>query len=107
MKQQELNMPGRACDKCGQKESCQDIYRQLGNTRGKSIVRHVLSAFVLPLVIFIAALAISQRILEKYMDTEVLRTVIALLTAFTVAVISVIIIRMIGKRLGGKMEKPG
>ncbi len=86
------------CDKCGQKEICQDIYRRLGNIREKSVVRHVLSAFVLPLVVFIVVLAAVQQPLEKYIDSEGLRTAVALLTAFAVAAACVVIIKIISKR---------
>ncbi len=90
------------CDKCGQKESCQDVFRRLGNIQGKSIVRHVLAAFVLPLVIFIAALAAAQQLLEKCIDSDGLRAAVALLIAITAAAVCITTIRMTGKWLGRK-----
>lgn len=90
------------CDKCGQKLSCREAFRRLGKIQGKSIVRSILAAFVLPLVVFIAALAITQRLLEKYIDSAGLRTAVALLVAIAVAAVCVMTVRMIGKWLGRK-----
>ena len=94
----------RECDKCGHKASCLEVFRRLGNIKGKSVVRSVLAAFVLPLVVFIAALAVAQQLLARYIDSAGLRTVVALLAAIVVAAACVIIVRMIGKWLGRKLK---
>ena len=90
------------CDKCGQKMSCQQVFGRLGNIQGKSIVRSILAAFVLPLVVFIAALAVAQRLLEKYIDSTGLRAAVALLAAIAVAAVCVMTVRTIGKWLSRK-----
>ena len=104
MTQDEPYPPQRDCDKCGQKESCQDIYRQLGSTKEKSVICPVLSAFLLPLVVFIAALAAAQRLLRSYIVSEGLRTVISLLSAVAVAAVCVITVKIISKRPGRKKD---
>jgi hypothetical protein len=91
------------CDKCGQKLSCREAFRRLGSIpREGGVVRSILAAFVLPLVVFIAALAVAQRLLEKYIDSAGLRAAVALLAAIAVAAVCVAIVRMIGKWLGRK-----
>ena len=90
------------CDKCGQKTSCREVFRRLGSIQGKSIVRSILAAFVLPLVVFIAVLAIAQQLLAKHIDSAGLQAIVALLAAIAVAAACVAIVRMIGKWLGRK-----
>ena len=93
------------CDKCGQKANCREVFRRLGNIpRQGGVVRSILAAFVLPLVVFIAALAVAQQLLARYIDSAGLRTVVALLAAIVVAAACVIIVRMIGKWLGRKLK---
>lgn len=92
----------RACDKCGQKLSCREAFRQLGNAQGRSVVHNVLVAFVLPLVVFIAALAAAQQFLARYIDSDGLRSAVALLVAIAAAAVCVTTVRMIGKWLGRK-----
>ncbi|MFH1372019.1 MAG: SoxR reducing system RseC family protein [Planctomycetota bacterium] len=95
-------MQREPCDSCGQKASCQEVFRQLGNIRGKSVARSILAAFVLPLVVFIAALAAAQRFLTRYIDSAGLRAAVALLLAIAAAAVCVTTVRIIGKRLGRK-----
>lgn len=92
------------CDKCGQKASCREVFRRLGKAEGRFIVCNVLLAFVLPLVVFIAALAAAQQFLAKYIDSAGLRAAVALLAAIVVATACVTIVRMIGKWLGRKLK---
>ncbi len=53
------------CQECSQKGNCQQTFEKLGNTKGPSVVRKSILAFLLPLVIFIAALAVFEKILQK------------------------------------------
>jgi positive regulator of sigma E activity len=82
------------CDKCDQKTSCREVFRQLGKTQEKSMVCSVLAAFVVPLAVFIACLAM----LTRYIDSSG----VAFLAAFIITAFCVIIIKIISKRLGRK-----
>jgi len=53
------------CQECSQKESCQQAFEKLGNAKGPSVAIKSILAFLLPLVIFIAALAVSEKIFQK------------------------------------------
>jgi hypothetical protein len=59
------------------------VYEQMGNTSGSSVALKVFLAFVLPPVIFIAVLAVSQRILSGV--AEPARTAISLVLALASA----------------------
>jgi len=62
------------CSECNQRHACRDLYRKLGADKGPSIVRKVLAAFVLPIIVFIAALAISEKLLAAAIDSASTRT---------------------------------
>jgi hypothetical protein len=53
------------CNGCSQAHNCARVYEQLGHAGGPSVVWKVIIAFVLPIVAFIAALAISDRLLQR------------------------------------------
>ncbi len=53
------------CQECSQKGSCQQAFEKLGNSKGPSVAIKSILAFLLPLVIFIAALAVFEKVLQK------------------------------------------
>jgi hypothetical protein len=69
------------CSECNQRRACQDLYRKLGSDKGPSIVRKVLAAFVLPIIVFIAALAISDKALATVIESVHTRTAAGLAIA--------------------------
>ncbi|MHC4570729.1 MAG: hypothetical protein ACYS0C_01455 [Planctomycetota bacterium] len=69
------------CEECRQKHGCREVYRHLGKAKGPSVVFKVVVAFLLPLVVFIAALAVSEKILAGIINTAALRTVLSFLLA--------------------------
>ena len=56
---------GNICQECSQKESCKQAFEKLGNVKGPSVAIKSILAFLLPLVIFIAALAVLEKIFQK------------------------------------------
>jgi len=90
------------CDKCGQKMSCQEAFKRLSNLQGRSIVRSVLLAFVLPLAVFIGVLMAAQQFLAVCIESDNWRTALAVLLALGAAVICVAAARMVSKWHGGK-----
>lgn len=78
------------CQECSQKHDCQKIYQQLGNIEGPSIVVKVIFAFLLPLVVFIASLAVFESILAGAISTERAQTAISFLLAILVTFIFVV-----------------
>lgn len=82
------------CQGCEQQHSCRQIYRQLGNTKGSSVVFKVMAAFLLPLTVFIATLAVSEAILAKLQ----MQTAISFLPALLAAFICILITKAVNKR---------
>ena len=54
------------CQNCGQRHNCQEIYRQLGHSQGPSVALKAAIAFLLPIVVFIAVLAVILVIHGRY-----------------------------------------
>lgn len=85
------------CKECDQRHNCRKVYEQLGKTKGPSIVFKVILAFLVPLVVFIAALAIFGIVLDKVITRkEPLRICTFLLSLF-VTVACMLIIKAINK----------
>ena len=89
------------CQNCNQKNSCQEVFQQLGKAQSRSVVFGVIIAFFLPLVVFIASLAAFDRILAKTIDAKQFQTALsflmALLTTFTCILITRVINRQLSK----------
>jgi hypothetical protein len=45
-----------SCEGCSQAHDCEKVYEQLGGSEGPPVTRKVLVAFLLPIVVFVAAL---------------------------------------------------
>ncbi len=82
------------CQGCEQQHSCQEVYRQLGNTKGHSVVLKVVAAFLLPIAVFIATLAVSEAILAKLQ----MQTAISFLLALSAVFVCILITKAINKR---------
>jgi len=86
------------CEGCNQEDRCQEVYRKLGKTQGPSVVLKVLLAFLLPIAVFIAALAAFARILGKVGNKE-MRTALSFVLAAAVTFVCIFITRVINKRI--------
>ena len=75
MSQEEL------CKSCNQQHDCQEVYRQVGETTGPSVLLKVIVAFGLPLIVFIASLAVAERIYAEVTTTKGLQTALSFFAA--------------------------
>ena len=87
------------CQECNQNRNCKEIYQQLGNTKNPSVVFKVVVAFLLPMVVFIAALAIFKAILAGTIDSKEAQTALSFLLALSMAFAVVLVIKAINKKL--------
>jgi len=91
----------KICEDCNQKHDCQEVYKQLGDVEGPSVVIKVIVAFLLPLVVFIVSLAVFQEIFAKAISSQGLQAAFSFLLALVVTFICILIVRMIRKRISG------
>lgn len=87
------------CNNCEQKSDCQEVYRQLGQSKGPSVVVKVLFAFLLPLLVFITCLVVFERIFSKIIAIKELQTPLSLISAISVTLALILIIKVINNRL--------
>jgi hypothetical protein len=86
-----------SCKECVQKHDCRGVYEQLGNAPGSSVVFKVILAFLLPLIVFIVSLAVSERVFDGAFSDKKLQIFLSLLPALLVTFICIFIIRVINK----------
>ena len=87
------------CQGCGQKNRCEQVYHTLSGEKGPSVLARVTMAFLVPLLVFIAALGISQKIIVEYVDTQHWQTMISFVIAMAVTGICVVSIKLARGRL--------
>ena len=89
MDQQEL------CQACNQKHNCEEVYKRLGDIEGPSVVLEAIVAFVLPVVVFAASLAVFDRVLAQAISATELQIMLSCLLALLVTVGQVLAIKLI------------
>ena len=87
------------CQECNQKRNCKEVYQQLGNTKNPSVVFKVVIAFLVPLVVFIAALAIFKAILAGIINSKEAQTAISFLLALSITVVCIFVLKVINRQL--------
>ena len=90
----------KSCQDCSTKNSCQDVYCEIGKKKGQSIVIKAVTALLLPMLVFITTLVATEKILKTQLNIEnkEMQTIIVFLTAIAVTAIAVIIIKVINKK---------
>ena len=92
----------KKCSDCVQANGCKSTYEQLGRQGGPSVVWRVIVAFMLPIAVFIASLALFGKIFEGTIVSEKQRIGLSFLSSVAVTFISVIITRAINLHFGKK-----
>jgi hypothetical protein len=69
------------CQSCEQNRNCRQLYQQLGHSKGPSVTVKVVTAFLLPLVVFIISLAVFKRLLVGLMASGWLEDVLSFLSS--------------------------
>lgn len=85
------------CQSCPERQSCKEVYRQLGQSEGPPVTLNVVIAFVLPLVIFITCLAAGLAIVKK-INQNLPAAPISLAIALLVTALYVVLASLIVKK---------
>ena len=88
------------CQQCDQGQDCGKVYEQLGGIEGPSIVKKVLLAFLLPLVVFIALLAIFERMFSGVISAGQAQSALSFVSALLLTFVCIILTRMINRQFG-------
>ena len=96
-----MNMAShRICHNCIQKHDCSSVYEQLGNSSDASVALKAVLAFLLPLIVFIVSLAVSERVLASAISIEGLQIAISFLLALLMTFVCVFITRILMRLTG-------
>ncbi|OHB58181.1 MAG: hypothetical protein A2Y12_07930 [Planctomycetes bacterium GWF2_42_9] len=63
-------MDQQQCQSCGMKDHCQEVYKKLGECKSPSVLTKVISAFLLPLILFIISIVLGQKFLLETLKSE-------------------------------------
>lgn len=88
------------CQGCSNEQECQQAYQKLANFKGSSIVFKVSIAFLLPLITFIASLAVFEGVLAKFINRQGLQNAFSFLSAILVTVAIILITKLINRKFG-------
>jgi hypothetical protein len=72
----------------------------MGDSSGESVTFKVILAFLLPLIVFIVSLVVSDRLLNGAVKADGLKIVLSLLLALLMTSVYVFITRVLNKQLG-------
>lgn len=86
------------CQGCNQKQTCQDIYKKLANLQSWPMLVRVIVAFLLPIAVFVASLAIFERVFAKIINSKQSRTVIGFLVALSISFCVMLIAKVINRQ---------
>jgi len=87
------------CKNCIHKNSCSEVYRILGSKRGPSVLSRVLSAFLLPLAVFIASVGASLHVIAKFIHSPEIQNALAFLLAVAATLLFVLALKLITAKL--------
>jgi hypothetical protein len=92
----------KLCDKCGFRHGgghcCIDIYQQLGHTKGPSVAKKVLLAFVVPLLVFTGSLILTSSLLSAWLAEGSTKSFFTFLLALAVTAVCVQFIRVLTRK---------
>jgi uncharacterized protein YqhQ len=87
-------MDDKHCNRCHNKHDCQSIYQTLGRSNAPNVTLHVILAFIMPVLVFVFSLAVSDRILETIFENSLFKTVVGAVLALIVTFIYLFIVRL-------------
>ena len=87
------------CRSCKQSHDCKQVYRQLGEAAGPSVLRKVLIAFLLPMAVFIVALTVSEKHLAEIIKSGNIRILANLSFALVITFFSMLLIKISNKKV--------
>jgi hypothetical protein len=88
-------LPDQNCSQCPNSNKCSEVYEKLGKSDCKPITRHVSIAFLLPMVVFIATIALFERFCGDYFSSKTVCSLVSLLCGLGAAIASVFLARLV------------
>jgi len=86
------------CQNCRQQHDCRKIYQRMAEFKGPSVAAKVFIAFLLPLLVLVGCLAVSQEVLAKVIAHKDVRTVVSFVSAVAATFVVILLVRVINSR---------
>jgi hypothetical protein len=86
------------CNSCGQKDRCQEVYEKVGQREGPNIAFKAVTAFVVPVAVFVAAALLTQILLKNKLQNASLMVLIQLAAGLVAAGIVIFILRRFSRQ---------
>ncbi len=90
----------KLCQDCSQNRDCKELYDHLGHAKGPSVAFKAVIAFLLPLAVFIGALAVFETFSDQTLKAGHLHILLGVLLAASATLAVVISIKVINRKLG-------
>ncbi len=94
------------CSGCPQSRDCKAVYEQLGNSKGPGVARTAITVFLLPIAVFIAALAVSDHVFKQAVTGKNLRIMVGFALAGCASFICILIVKAVNVRLANSSRCP-
>jgi hypothetical protein len=95
------------CSRCPQSHDCKAVYERLGGSQGPNVATKVVVAFLLPIAVFIAALALFDHVLAKVIAGKNTRIAAGFALAACASFVFILIVRMVNVRLAKNQAPDG
>lgn len=92
------------CSSCPQKHDCKTTYELVGKVKGPSVAIRAIVAFLVPIAVFIAALAAFQRFFEKTIENKDGCVALSAFFAICITFACIMILKYADKRFFQKKE---
>lgn len=93
------------CSNCRQQNDCKTTYEKLGKVKGPSVAIRAIIAFLVPIAVFIAALAAFERLFEKTIAGRDARVALSALVALCITLACIMALRFAEKRFSTKKDR--
>lgn len=92
------------CSSCPQENDCKRTYELLGKVKGPSVAIGAIVAFLVPIAVFIAALAAFQGLGKKTIENDNGRVALSAFLAICVTFACIMILKIADKRILQKKQ---
>ena len=89
------------CQGCRYRHTCEEVYNKLGHSKACPVTLKIILAFLLPLIVFIASIALFERIFSRALNAEWLVLILSLFTAVSIT----LVLASVVKKLYNKFNK--
>ncbi|MBN2588337.1 MAG: hypothetical protein JXA96_00625 [Sedimentisphaerales bacterium] len=88
------------CQDCHQKNDCQEVYRRMGSSECPPVFYKTLTAFLMPMVVFIVSLAVFEKTIsggDYLLFSQKLQTALGFFVALLITVVFMITFKLLSK----------